>query len=66
MIYDVLIIGAGIEGSATGYNLVKNESAKNVLLLEQVSLLSIQLHYRWVMHSMPLKKALKPGILSLK
>ncbi len=37
MIYDVIIIGAGIEGSSTGYNLVKNKAdCKNVLLLEQV------------------------------
>ena len=38
MIYDVIVIGAGIEGSSTGYNLVKNETAdcENVLLIEQV------------------------------
>ena len=37
MIYDVLIIGAGIGGSAAGYNLVKNEPDLKILLLEQVS-----------------------------
>ncbi len=37
MIYDVLIIGAGIEGSSAGYNLVKNESDKNIVILEQVT-----------------------------
>ena len=37
MIYDVLIIGAGIEGSSTAYNLVKNGS-KRILLLEQVDI----------------------------
>ena len=36
VVYDVIIVGAGIEGSSAGYNLVKRES-KNVLLLEQVS-----------------------------
>ena len=36
MIYDVLIIGAGIEGSAAGYNLVKNEPEKKIVILEQV------------------------------
>ncbi len=36
MIYDVLIIGAGIEGSAAGYNLVKNEPDKRIVILEQV------------------------------
>ena len=35
MIYDVAIVGAGIEGSAAGYYLT-NSGMKNVLLLEQV------------------------------
>ncbi len=39
MIYDVLIIGAGIEGSAAGYNLVKNEPDKRIVILEQVKAL---------------------------
>ena len=34
-IYDVTVIGAGIEGSATAYNLAKN--GHNTLLLEQVN-----------------------------
>ena len=32
--YDVIVVGAGIEGSATGYQLVKR--GKSTLLLEQV------------------------------
>ena len=35
MIFDVVVIGAGITGSAAGYYLVTN-GTKNVLLLEQV------------------------------
>lgn len=35
MAYDAIVIGAGIEGSSTGYNLLK-KGLKNVLLLEQV------------------------------
>ena len=35
--YDVIVVGAGVEGSATAYNLVKNGGGR-VLLLEQVSL----------------------------
>ena len=34
LIYDAIVIGAGIEGSATAYNLAKDN--KKVLLLEQV------------------------------
>ena len=33
--YDVVVIGAGVEGSSTAYQLIKN-GAKRVLLLEQV------------------------------
>ena len=33
--YDVIIIGAGVEGSATGYHLT-SKTSKKVLLLEQV------------------------------
>ena len=33
--FDVIVVGAGVEGSATAYQLIKN-GAKNVLLLEQV------------------------------
>ena len=34
-LYDVIVVGAGIEGSATAYQLAKK--GKDVLLLEQVS-----------------------------
>lgn len=33
-VFDVIVVGAGIEGSATAYNLAKN--GKSTLLLEQV------------------------------
>ena len=36
MIHEVIVIGAGVEGSATGYYLT-SRGTKNVLLLEQVS-----------------------------
>ena len=36
MIYDVIVVGAGIEGSSAAYQLAK-KGKKNVLLLEQVS-----------------------------
>ena len=35
MQFDVIVVGAGVEGSATAYQLIKN-GAKSVLLLEQV------------------------------
>ena len=35
MQFDVIVVGAGVEGSATAYQLIRN-GAKNVLLLEQV------------------------------
>ncbi len=35
--YDVIVVGAGVEGSSTAYNLVKNGGAGRVLLLEQAS-----------------------------
>ena len=35
-VFDVIVVGAGVEGSSTAYQLVKN-GAKRVLLLEQVS-----------------------------
>ena len=35
--YECVVVGAGIEGSATAYNLVKRETSE-VLLLEQVTL----------------------------
>ena len=41
-IYDVIVIGAGVEGSATAYYLTSRHT-KNVLLLEQVS--CQQFHY---------------------
>lgn len=34
--YDVVVVGAGIEGSATAYNLAK--AGQKTLLLEQVSI----------------------------
>ena len=34
-VFDVIVVGAGVEGSATAYQLIKN-GAKRVLLLEQV------------------------------
>ena len=34
-IYDVIIVGSGVEGSATGYYLTSRHT-KNVVLLEQV------------------------------
>ena len=39
-LYDVIVVGAGIVGSATAYHLIKN-GAEKVLLLEQVNLPSI-------------------------
>ena len=35
-VFDVIVVGAGVEGSATAYQLIKN-GAKRVLLLEQVT-----------------------------
>ena len=35
MRFDVIVVGAGVEGSATAYQLINN-GAKRVLLLEQV------------------------------
>ena len=37
MIFDVIVIGAGINGSASAYELRNNQN-KNTLLLEQVSI----------------------------
>ena len=34
-VFDVIVVGAGVEGSSTAYQLIKN-GAKSVLLLEQV------------------------------
>lgn len=34
-VYDVVVVGAGIEGSATAYNLAKN--GQKTLLVEQVN-----------------------------
>ena len=47
VVYDVIVVGAGVEGSATAYQLIIN-GAKRVLLLEQV------LHvYNHRLHSLP-------------
>ncbi len=35
MQYDVIVVGAGVEGSSTAYQLIKN-GVRRVLLLEQV------------------------------
>ncbi len=37
MIYDVTVLGAGVEGSSTAYYLTKKAGVKKVLLLEQVA-----------------------------
>ena len=39
-LFDVIVVGAGVEGSATAYQLIKN-GAKRVLLLEQVGIDSV-------------------------
>ena len=41
-VYEVIIIGAGVEGSSTGYYLT-SRCTSNVLLLEQVSYPSLAL-----------------------
>ncbi len=35
--YDVIVLGAGVEGSSTAYYLTNKAGIKNVLLLEQVT-----------------------------
>ncbi len=45
MIYDAIVIGAGIEGSSTAYYLIANGKKKSVLLLEQVEMQLIVVHY---------------------
>ena len=35
-VYDVAVLGAGVQGSATAYYLAKKAGVKNVLLLEKV------------------------------
>ena len=42
--YDVIVVGAGVEGSSTAYNLVENGGGK-VLLLEQVEQ-QLSLHHK--------------------
>ncbi len=37
-IYEVIVVGAGIQGSATAYYLAKKVGLKKVLLLEQVTM----------------------------
>lgn len=41
MLYDVIVIGAGIEGSATAYHLAKR--GQKTLLLEQVEMVTAAL-----------------------
>ena len=43
-VYDVIVVGAGVEGSATAYQLINN-GAKRVLLLEQVTKIKVWLCY---------------------
>ena len=38
LIFDVTVIGAGIEGSSTAYQLSKMGSGKKIALVEQVSI----------------------------
>ena len=38
LIFDVTVIGAGIEGSATAYQLSKMGNGKKIALVEQVSI----------------------------
>lgn len=40
MNYDAIVVGAGIEGSAAAYQLVK-KGVQNVLLLEQVKIVCV-------------------------
>ena len=35
--YDIVVLGAGVQGSATAYYLIQKAGVKKVLLLEQVS-----------------------------
>ena len=46
MQFDVIVVGAGVEGSATAYQLIKN-GAKRVLLLEQVISYYSKNHELW-------------------
>ena len=41
--YDVVVVGAGVEGSSTAYNLVQSGS-RRVLLLEQVSIYNLNMN----------------------
>ena len=36
VLYDAIVIGAGVEGSSTAYNIANNDRTKEVALLEQV------------------------------
>ena len=38
LVFDVTVIGAGIEGSATAYQLSKMGNGKKIALVEQVSI----------------------------
>ena len=39
-VYDVVVVGAGVEGSSTAYHLASQRPRKKILLLEQVSVVS--------------------------
>ena len=45
MLYDCVVVGAGIEGSSTAYQLLKR-GTERVLLLEQVPHISFNFIYR--------------------
>ena len=36
VLYDAIVIGAGVEGSSAAYNIANNDGVKQVALLEQV------------------------------
>ena len=40
--FDVIVVGAGVEGSATAYQLIKH-GASRVLLLEQVTIILLKI-----------------------
>ena len=58
-VYDVIVVGAGIEGSSTAYHLAK--AGKRTLLLEQVSICAVYM-YRYICMRMLLRVDLTPGV----